>query len=105
MGPVIAHTDPSRTDTHADTHIPADRHSLTHNRLPFLHPRAPYLGKHSAPCPGVGSRQGGGRSPGESGQAATNPGWERGGTHVRAGTAGWRASEDIPSHTRGRLGT
>lgn len=81
------------------------------SQCPHAVPRAPYLAKHSAPrveqppAQGRAAGGGGGRSPGESGQAATNPGGERGGTHVRAGTAGWRASEDIPSHTRGRLGT
>ena len=102
----------THSHTHTETHVPADTRSSTHKPADLtLSPEPLTWASTSAPraeqppAQGRAAGGGGGRSPGESGQAATNPGGERGGTHVRAGTAGWRASQDIPSHTRGRLGT
>ena len=109
------HTHPhTHTHTHTHTHartLPLTRAAalkladltLSPEPLTWASTSAPRA--EQPPAQGRAAGGGGGRSPGESGQAATNPGGERGGTHVRVGTAGWRASQDIPSHTRGRLGT
>ena len=105
------------TYTHTHTHtlrhtFPLTRAAALTSQLTSRCPQSPLPGHaqvplgRSSPLPRGGQQAGAGEGAPES--QAKLPlirAGRGGGTHVRAGTAGWRASQDIPSHTRGRLGT
>ena len=82
----------THTHTPTETHVPADTRSSTHKPADLtLSPEPLTWASTSAPraeqppAQGRAAGGGGGRSPGESGQAATNPGGERGGHPRQSG--------------------
>lgn len=104
MRPTPTPTPTPRTDTLIHTFMLTSAAALT-SQLPHAAPRAPYLGKHRAPrvqqppAQGRAAGGGGGRSPGESGQAATNPGGEGGApTSERGLPGGGHLRTSPPTH-------